>query len=456
MRHLRVLPLLLIAAALAPASASAAPDPVAGFPYETFFADSPVLVSGGVAVLELNGRTVQLTSIDTASGSRTTVFSKKVDRRINFDFDRPTATAAIADGRVAVSYASSYSPDGETIHALGGQILTRPLTGGNTVTLHSCAAQTDAPPIALSGSLLVAAEGTNCGADAFGENAKYDIVVHDLAAQTTRTLAPGTIVASGGLSAAGTYVAVVTGPDAGGEGFADRPDRLRVYDTRTSAVVTDLPLNGDDLFDNASVRSDGSLVACTGDLVRTAAPGATALAPTTLACRGVQALADGRVLTVRGRQIDLTDPATGSDKRLLRSSTALPGFDSDGTRVAWTDRSCRTALVHVADLASVDVNTPRLTCPSAVGATVKLAGRSVHTTLSCPNGCAGDLQIYLPGHDFPLATTPVDPKPGVRTKVSIPLTRNVASTLSKHSTVNVTLVLDATGQFRSRTRRLLK
>ena len=91
------------------------------------------------------------------------------------------------------------------------------------------------------------------------------------------------------------------------------------------------------------------------------------------------------------------------------------------------------------------------------GATVSVRGRTARTTLSCPNGCTGSLRLYKGSVNTdpePLAQADVDPPPGVRTRVTIRLSRSAAATLSKAGRVNVTLFVEATSQYRARSRRV--
>src|SRR6201999_3754818 len=97
-----------------------------------------------------------------------------------------------------------------------------------------------------------------------------------------------------------------------------------------------------------------------------AAPGDTALRPTSIPCWTAAQAGGDRLFVTRGRNVAFYDLMTGARQPLGSTQEKYPAFDSDGERVAWSGATCRTALVNVAPVSEL-LTTPfragKPTCP---------------------------------------------------------------------------------------------
>jgi hypothetical protein len=449
----RFAPLLTLIALALPAPAGAATHT---FEYNPFGSQIQV-VPGGVVVEKQVGRKVVVTRIDEATGAQTALATVALDKRVNVDFDDANASWTAGDGNVAISWAQDWVDDSEEINPIGGDGFAG-APGTKLPSLHPCATVTWPAPVDLSGTVVAYGARTTCGKkDDFGERAKFDLTVHDLAANTDRVLATNVVLADRGVEVAPPYVAAAVGRDAGGEGYAGTAQDLRVYDIRTGALVTHVTSAASLGARTIDVDANGRLVVCDYDgKLMWAAAGDTALRPTAIACSTAGEVGGDRVFVTRGRVAAFYDLTTGARQPLGSTKQKYFNFDSDGERVAWAGATCRSAVVNVApvaDLQTAPFRDTKVSCPSSFGSRVTLRGRTANVRLTCPNGCRGDLQLYeLGGNDLPVVDVAVDPAPGKTVTVKLPLDAATAAHLRRARKVQVTLYSVFTGGFHSGTR----
>jgi hypothetical protein len=439
-RSLRRLPRpilpFLAATVLAATAAPAAADGIQGYPISTPFA-TPVIVPGGVAVFDVQLSAFRLVRYDGATGSQSELASFPLDPRTDPNQAEASGNASASATHLGVTEASTFiAQDGTTIEQVGGQVVGGPL-GGSLAVLHRCKAEYVAAPLDLDGSLLVSADRSTCGPRDFGEAARFDVVVHDLLSGTARTISTNQVVGDDDLAIRAPFVAWASAPDATGEGLGRIPSDVHVVDLRTGAEVTHLQFTEDIGVRSLDVGADGRLTMCGASKIGWAAAGETALHPTSLPCRRVQALPDGRVLASHDRQIDLDDVMSGASTPLV-VAPRLDGFDSDGTRIGWTDTTCTDELVHVADISAMPLPAAaKLSCPVLIGPSVKVRGKAARVKVTCPNGCVLLLELFVPHADKPVANRGVDLPPNGSKTVVLKLTRRGAAKLARVKNVGV-------------------
>jgi hypothetical protein len=405
------------------------------------------LLGDGVVAAEQRATSFTFTRFDASSGDESLLARVPIDPRVVPTDGDLEIRARASSSRLAATIAQSYITNGVNINPIGESLLSGPLSRP-LATLRRCATAFHSAPLDLDGDLLVAAQRTTCARGP--GKVLYDIVARDFAAGGAPvTLARDVIVGDGrDIAVARPYAAFATGAEADNENFAADASDVHVVDLRTGAEVTRLTLPGlpsAEPIGSASaldVGTDGRVVVCNFDdrKLYWAMPGDRAFRKTRRSCRDVQSLPDGQVILERGRNIDLADPVTGSRRVLVSVAGPSFQFDTDGTRLAWTDTTCRTERLHIAPIAALSA-TPadRLTCIPIVGPSVTLSGRRATISFRCPDGCNGEFQLYPIGEDLPATVQRVDPEPGASAKVTLELSRADARKLARARRVGVTL-----------------
>src|SRR5919199_1474561 len=101
---------LFTAAALLPAAPAAGAAPGLAIGFEGFGSGGgPQLVPGGVAMVELHGRTVTLSRFDAAAGARSTLARRTLDPRVDVDNLDADVVMRASDTRFALALASQYT-----------------------------------------------------------------------------------------------------------------------------------------------------------------------------------------------------------------------------------------------------------------------------------------------------------------------------------------------------------
>lgn len=266
--------------------------------------------------------------------------------------------------------------------------------------------------------------------------------------------------------------------------------RLVVFDSTTgeTAYSAEVPPST-----NVEVEPDGTAV------ISTFAPGGTPAAhpcrggtarfiyftpeepvahdvPGVNSCEGTFRVAAGRLAFVdhlgsERRMLTLTDltGASRQDVARLDGFPPIPSFDFDGARVTWAQTRCRDYALMTRDAGDTSAASPGVTCPVKVGRPRLSRDRTIHVTVSCPNGCrslkGGGMTVISPRWLHVWSKTrfgtryapyrPFSLKPGGRATLRLPTTRRQRAIIRRKGRVPIRLKIVAQNVYLPRLARTL-